>query len=178
MKLTIRPEEPRDRAAIYQLNVLAHGRDDEARLTEELRDGNHARLSLVAAAGNDVLGFACFSAVQIMTDAGPMQALALAPLAVHPEQQQYGLGATLLKDGLYLAAQRHHRVVLVVGDPAFYTKFGFSADAAKRLKCRFSGDSFMALELVGGALKGVEGMVLFPPPFAGPISAPRATAAA
>jgi putative acetyltransferase len=178
MKLTIRAEEPKDRAAIYQINVLAHGREDEARLVEELRDGNHARLSLVADAGGQIVAHLMFSAVQIMTDSGPMQGLVLAPLAVHPEQQQHGLATTLLKDGLYLAAQRHHRVVLVIGDPAFYSRFGFSAEATKRLKTRFSGENFMALELMVGALKGVEGMVLFPPPFAGPISAPATASAA
>jgi putative acetyltransferase len=178
MKLTIRPEEPRDRAAVYQVNVQAYGREDEAKLVEELRDGNHARLSLVADAGGEIVAHIMFSAVQIMTDAGPMQALVLAPLAVHPEQQQHGLGSTLLKDGLYLAAQRHHRVILVVGDPAFYTRFGFSRELTKPLKCRLAGETFMALELVAGALRGVEGMVLFPPPFAGPISAPRADATA
>ena len=178
MKLIIRPEEPKDRAAIYQLNMLAYGREDEARLVEELRDGHHARLSLVADAGGQVVGYVCFSAVQIMTDDGPMQALVLAPLAVHPEQQQHGLGSTLLKDGLYLAAQRHHRVVLVLGDPSFYSRFGFSADLAKPLKTRLAGENFMALELVAGALRNVSGMVMFPPPFAGPITAPVGVAAA
>jgi putative acetyltransferase len=178
MKLTIRVEEPKDRAAIYQVNVLAYGREDEAKLVEELRDGNHARLSLVADAGGQIVAHIMFSAVQIMTDDGPMQALVLAPLAVHPEQQQHALGSTLVKDGLYLAAQRHHRVVLVIGDPAFYSRFGFSQELARPLKCRFAGESFMALELITGALRGVAGMVLFPPPFAGPICAPRDAAAA
>jgi putative acetyltransferase len=176
MKLIIRPEEAKDRAAVYQLNVLAYNRDDEARLVEELRDGHHARLSLVADAGGHVMGYVCFSAVQIMTDDGPMQALVLAPLAVHPEQQQHGLGTTLVKDGLYLAAQRHHRVVLVVGDPAFYGRFGFSAELTRNLKSRFSGENFLAMELMQGALKGVSGMVMFPAPFAGPISAAQAAA--
>ena len=176
MKLIIRAEEPRDRAAIQEVNLVAYGREDEARLVEDLREGHHARLSLVADAGGQIIAHVMFSAVQIMTDDGPMQALVLAPLAVHPDQQQHGLGSTLLKDGLYLAAQRHHRVVLVVGDPAFYGRFGFSAELTKNLKCRFSGENFLALELVTGALKGVNGMVLFPPPFAGPIS--QASAAA
>jgi putative acetyltransferase len=176
MKLVIRPEEPKDRAAIQEVNLIAYGREDEARLVEELREGHHARLSLVADAGGQIVAHVMFSAVQIMTDDGPMQALVLAPLAVHPEQQQHGLGSTLLKDGLYLAAQRHHRVVLVVGDPAFYGRFGFSAELTKNLKCRFSGENFLALELVTGALKGVAGMVMFPAAFAGPISAPQAAA--
>ena len=178
MKLTIRPEEPQDRDAIHELNVAAFAREDEAKLVEELRDGNHARLSLVAVAGGQVIAHVMFSAVQVMTDAGPMQALALAPVSVQPEHQKQGLGSALVQDGLRLAAQRHHRVVLVVGDAAFYARFGFSQELAKPLKCRFSGENFLALELVPGALRGVEGMVMYPPPFAGPISAPRPGAAA
>ena len=174
MKMTIRPEEPQDRAAIYELNVLAYGRDDEAKLVEDLRQGHHAKMSLVVDAGGTIVAHIMFSAVQIMTDAGPMQALALAPLAVHPSQQQHGIGSTPVKDGLYLVAQHHHRVVLVVGDPDFYGRFGFSAELTKNLKCKFAGENFLALELKPGALKGVEGMVMYPPPFSGPLTATRA----
>ena len=79
----------------------------------------------------------------------------------------HGVGTALIKDGLYLCAQRHHRVVLVLGDPNFYGRFGFTADLTKSLKCRFAGEDFMALELVPGALNGVEGLVMYPPPFSG-----------
>src|SRR5687768_15537085 len=67
MKLIIRPEEPKDRGAIQEVNQLAYGRDDEAQLVEDLRGGNYARLSLVADAGGQVVAHIMFSAVQIMT---------------------------------------------------------------------------------------------------------------
>ena len=167
MKVTIRPETPQDKEAIRQVHYDAFDREAEAKLVEDLRDGGHARLSLVAEANKQVIGHAMFSAVQIMTDAGPMQALALGPVAVLSELQRKGIGSALIKDGLYLCAQRHHRVVLLLGDPNFYGRFGFSADLTRSLKCRFAGEDFMALELVQGALNGVEGLVMYPPPFSG-----------
>ena len=57
------------------------------------------------------------------------------------------------------------RIVVVLGHPEFYLRFGFSAKLAERLKSPFSGSAFMALELVPGALDGVEGEVRYPPPF-------------
>ena len=55
--------------------------------------------------------------------------------------------------------------MVVLGHPEFYLRFGFSAKLAERLKAPFSGSAFMALELVPGALDGVEGEVRYPPPF-------------
>jgi putative acetyltransferase len=53
----------------------------------------------------------------------------------------------------------------VVGHPRYYPRFGFSAALARPLASPFSGDSFMALELVSEALKGGNGGVIYPPPF-------------
>ena len=167
MKVTIRPEEEKDRLAIREVHFDAFDRENEAKLVEDLREGGHARLSLVAVAGKDVIGHIMFSAVQIMTDAGPMAALALGPVAVHSQFQRKGIGTTLIRDGLYLCAQRGHRVVLVLGDPRYYSRFGFSAELAKPFKCRYAGPEFQALELVQGALNGLDGMVMYPPPFLG-----------
>jgi putative acetyltransferase len=55
--------------------------------------------------------------------------------------------------------------VVVLGHPAYYPRFGFSAQLAERFQAPFSGPSFMALELVPGALAGVNGRVRYPPPF-------------
>ena len=59
-----------------------------------------------------------------------------------------------------------HRVVIVLGHPDYYPRFGFSAKLAERLATPYAGAAFMALELVPGALKGVSGEVNYPPPFA------------
>jgi putative acetyltransferase len=57
-------------------------------------------------------------------------------------------------------------VVIVLGEPEFYSRFGFSSRLAAALESPFSGDAFMALELRSDALRCVRGRVVYPPPFA------------
>ena len=73
----------------------------------------------------------------------------------------------LVREGLRTCVEAGHRIVVVLGHPEFYSRFGFSAKLARRLKSPYSGPAFMALELVSGALEGVEGEVQYPPPFDG-----------
>ncbi len=86
-------------------------------------------------------------------------------MAVLPSYQRTGIGTRLLQEGLRACAEAGHRIVVVLGHPAYYPRFGFSAAMAERLKAPFSGEAFMALELVPGALTGVVGKVCYPPPF-------------
>ena len=90
---------------------------------------------------------------------------ALAPMAVVPELQRRGIGSALVREGLRTCVERGHRIVVVVGHPDFYPRFGFSAGLAGRLKSPFSGPACMALELVPDAMESVEGEVVYPPPF-------------
>jgi putative acetyltransferase len=91
--------------------------------------------------------------------------LALAPLAVLPARQRQGVGSLLVREGLRASAAQGHRVVVVLGHPGYYPRFGFSAALARPLKAPFSGEHWMAAELVSGALAGVAGEVRYPPPF-------------
>jgi putative acetyltransferase len=86
-------------------------------------------------------------------------------MAVLPERQRQGIGSLLVQQGLRSCAEAGHRIVVVLGHPGFYPRFGFSSRLAERLKAPFSGPAFMALELVRGALDGVGGEVRYPAPF-------------
>ena len=87
-------------------------------------------------------------------------------MAVLPEFQNQGTGSALVQRGLEACRQQGHRIVVVLGYPHFYQRFGFSPKLAAHLESPFSGsDSFMALGLVPGALDGVAGRVQYPPPF-------------
>jgi putative acetyltransferase len=87
-------------------------------------------------------------------------------MAVLPELQSQGIGSALVQKGLEACRQQGRRIVVVLGHAHFYARFGFSPKLAARLESRFSGgDSFMAQELVPGALDGVVGRVQYPPPF-------------
>jgi putative acetyltransferase len=67
---------------------------------------------------------------------------------------------------LEVCKEQGHRIVIVVGHPHFYQRFGFSPELAAPLESPFSGrESFMAVELIPGALGGVTGRVVYPPPF-------------
>jgi putative acetyltransferase len=162
----IRPERAADQEAIRQVNSLAFGQDAEARLVDALRAGGFDRVSLVAEKDGQVVGHIMFSALQITTQHGTITALALAPLAVLPAYQHQGIGSSLVERGLELCRELGHRIVVVLGHPDFYPRFGFSSKLAERLESPYSGgSSFMAAELVPGALGGVVGKVVYPPPF-------------
>jgi putative acetyltransferase len=165
--ITIRPESTVDLDAIRQVHRLAFGGEIEALLVDQLRAGNHTRLSLVAEIAGQIAGHILFSDLQIATAQGDIAALALAPVAVLPERQRQGIGSALIRAGLEQACQTGHRIVIVVGHPTYYPRFGFSAQLAAPLQSKYAGEAFMALELAPGALSGVSGEVRYAPPFEG-----------
>jgi putative acetyltransferase len=107
-----------------------------------------------------------FSDLLIQTSNGIVNSLALAPVAVVPNHQRQGIGSSLVREGLRLCKERGHSIVVVLGHPEYYPRFGFSSKLAEPLICPFhSGPALMALELVPGALQGVSGELKYAPPF-------------
>jgi putative acetyltransferase len=162
--MIIRPETPADVAAIYEVNRLAFGQEAEARLVSALRDGGFARVSLVAEIDGQIVGHVMFSDLSIVTPDRTIAALALAPMAVLPNLQGKGIGSQLVRQGLAVCQAHGHQIVIVLGHPHYYQRFGFSTELAKPLASPFSGDAWMALELLPGSLKGVVGRVAYSPP--------------
>jgi putative acetyltransferase len=120
---------------------------------------------MVAESAGQVIGHILFSKLRIMTAERTIEALALAPLSVLPAGQRQGVGSRLVREGLHACGALGHRIVIVLGHPEFYPRFGFSAGLAQRLTAPFSGPAFMALELDPAALHGISGRVAYPPPF-------------
>src|SRR5262249_15864834 len=144
----------------------AFGGADEGRLVDALYEGGYQRVSLVAEVGGEVVGVIVFSELAIVTERASIPGLALAPLAVLPSHQRRGVGSMLVIEGLRVCREHGHAIVIVVGHPEYYPRFGFSAACALPLKCRFgSGPSFMALALADGALDNVSGEVRYATPF-------------
>lgn len=172
MTITIRPETTADLPAIYAINQQAfEGRTAEPGLVNAIREGEGfiPELSMVAEVDGRPVGHILFSPISITTQGGEIPALALAPMAVLPAFQNGGIGSELVRAGLEAARQMGHAIVIVLGHPNFYPRFGFSASLARALECPYGdcGEAWMAQELVEGALAGVRGRVVYPAAFDG-----------
>jgi putative acetyltransferase len=161
-RLRIRDERAGDIAAIRRVIERAFGQPDEAILVEALRRGDALTVSMVAEAGGEIVGHVAFSPVTIRSRDTTSEGLGLAPLAVIPEQQRRGIGA-----GLDAGRARGHRVVVLVGKPAYYRRFGFAAASGFGLECAIPVpvEVFLAAELSPGALAGCSGVVSYRPEF-------------
>ncbi|MBX7073206.1 MAG: N-acetyltransferase [Pirellulales bacterium] len=161
MNVEARIAKTEDLAGILGVVRQAFGRADEADLVAALVAAGDARLSLVAADGEQVVGHVLFSDMAIVGDKWTTPALALAPLAVLPARQYQGIGSLLVRRGLELVREAGHRIVLVLGHAEYYPRFGFSTSAAAAIETPFDPAHFMGLELTPGALHGVAGRVRY-----------------
>jgi putative acetyltransferase len=138
-----------DHPAIAALLEAAFGQADEARLVERLRADGDMLFELVALDADAVVGHILFS--RLWADRYEMFA-ALAPVAVRPDLQNGGHGSALVRAGLESAKEFGAHGVLVLGHPAYYPRFGFTAQAAAQVTSPHSGSpAFMALALEPGA---------------------------
>ena len=157
----IRPETPEDYDAIHEIHTLAFGLDNDAQLVRKLREGGHSILALVAEIKGEQVGHCMFSRMKI----GDTDALALAPVSVHPDHQKKGIGRQLIEHGLKRCKDMGEERVTVLGNPDYYPRFGFSAELTKNIDHDFPPHAYMAIELVTGSMQGIQGRVVYPPPF-------------
>ena len=159
----IRQEKASDAAAREALLDAAYGPVRFTKPSQRLRAGRApARgLSFVAVEDGRVIGSVRLWEVAAGAD---RTALLLGPLAVHPDCRQRGIGGALMRHALRVAGKRGHAAVLLVGDAAYYGRFGFSAEKTGRLWLPGLGDRSRLLghELVAGALDGVRGSLRVP----------------
>jgi putative acetyltransferase len=149
--VSVRAATPADVAAIRAVEAAAFGRDDEADLVEALRADGAVLAELVFEDGGGVVGHILFSALR--TDP-PKAVAALAPVAVSPQAQGRGAGSALCRAGIETCRQLGQDAVLVLGEPAYYARFGFSAEAARTVRTVYSHlPAFMALALKPDALE-------------------------
>ena len=165
--LTIRLETPEDIDSIRYVNEQAFGQKEEAGIIEKLRNRNALTLSLVAVQENEVVGHIAFSPVTIESKGAGFEAIALAPMAVLPAYQGKGIGSQLVRAGLEECRQLGHDIVVVLGHPTYYPRFGFVPAGPRGVDCEFEvpEEAWMISELREGALAGRGGIVKFQPEF-------------
>lgn len=155
----IRDEAERDHDAVRGVHRLAFAGEDEARLVDALRQAGDVAVSLVADHGERIVGHILFSRLE-----APMRALALAPLGVRPDHQRRGIGSALVRRGLDRARRGGWAAVFVLGEPAYYERFGFDLDAASGYACAYAGPYFM-IKTLGPAPVPGSGLIGYPAPF-------------
>src|SRR5213594_5202360 len=166
MTIEVRNERVQDAAAIQQVHIAAFGGSAEAKLVRLISERKKALISLVAVSDDSVVGHILFSRVTIDNVPAAFNGIGLAPVAVLPTFQRRGIGSKLIREGLERCKQARYDAVVVLGDPAYYSRFGFVRAADFGLQDEYDViDEFMVLPLYAGALEGVAGTVKYLPEF-------------
>jgi putative acetyltransferase len=143
--IVIRPEQPEDFEAIRTVIAAAFRQTAEAVLVDQLREDGDMVLSLVAEKDGTVVGHVAFSRVRILNGQWEYPAVALAPLAVRPQDQGAGIGGQLVSTAHALLREAGERLSLVLGDPEYYGRFGYRRDLAENLDSDYQSDALQAL---------------------------------
>lgn len=151
VRVTIRHEEPADRAAVHAVNVAAFERSAEADLVDHLRDQASPIVTLVAERDGDIVGHILFTPVTVDGDGDSWAAMALGPMAVRPDVQRQGVGRALVKEGLRRCKELNVPAVFVLGHPDYYPRFGFEPASRHGCRCQWDvpDDVFMVRLLRG-----------------------------
>ena len=129
--MIVRPERAGDEDAVSALITrafahAAHASGEEAAIVERLRCDGDLAAAFVAADGESLAGHVSFSPVLI--DGEECGWFGLGPVAVAPERQREGIGTALIEHGLTHLRARGAQGCVVLGDPAYYRRFGFEPD--------------------------------------------------
>jgi predicted N-acetyltransferase YhbS len=158
--ITLRQERPADVEAREALLDDAFGDARTRKTSQRLREGRLPAegLSLIAVDGQRVIGTARLWSVAC---ASGQPALLLGPVAVAADCRNRSIGGALVRHAIAAARWLGHGAVILVGDAPYYSRFGFAAEKAARLKLPgpFERHRLLALELLPGALAGARGLV-------------------
>ena len=159
--MEVRRELEADREGIRNVHLASFPAADEADLVDRLREDDSLVFSLVAIAVGQVVGHVAFSRM-----ASPEHTLGLGPVGVLPEFRRQGIAAGLIREGLRMAREDGCHAVFVLGNPAYYGRFGFSVDDARAFETPYAGPHFMVIMLQGGEGLGQATAATYAPAFA------------
>ncbi|MBE5252699.1 GNAT family N-acetyltransferase [Mixta mediterraneensis] len=164
--MLIRTEIGVDAAGIDGLLKRCFKTAAEAELTQALREAGLLTLGVVATDDEGrVLGYAAFSPVTLQGEERGW--VGLAPLAVDESLRGKGIAKQLIYEGLDALNEFGYSAVVVMGEPAFYNRFGFEPAARHGLHCRWPGAeaAFQVYQLADTAFEGAEGRIEYSEPF-------------
>lgn len=162
--MIVRAERESDFAEIHAVVQSAFGDEPIGPLVDALRPlpGYLPELALVAEDEGEVVGYVMFSYAEL-AEGG--RVLMLSPLGVRPDRQGQGIGSALVEEGLRRARERGEPVVIVEGDPRYYSRFGFRRASELGLDDPHEGIPDGAYQALAYSPDHARGRVVYPPPF-------------
>ena len=159
----IRLEQESDRQQIRTINTSAFDTSAEANLVDILRRSDVPLISLVAEENGQLIGHILFSPVSLQGQTPATAIAGLGPMAVLPNWQGQGVGSRLVSAGLKYCAEAGYDVVVVLGHPDYYPRFGFVPASRFNIKSEYEvpDEVFMLKELKPSALTGIEGVIQY-----------------
>lgn len=164
--MLIRTEAPADILAVDRLLKSAFETETEADLVMRLRENGRRTLSLVACNDEgEVVGHVMFSPVTLNGEDLNWQCLA--PLAIKADYRRQGLAAELVKEGLESLKEFGYPACVVLGEPEYYSRFGFEASEKYSFCCQWeaSAGAFQVLALAENEFTDRSGRIEFSPEF-------------
>jgi putative acetyltransferase len=164
--LEIREEIPTDIPGIRQVERQAFGRSCEAELVDLCRERNKISLSLVASERGEIKGHVLFTPVHLEPADESLKGVGLGPIAVKPDRQRTGIGSQLIRHGLEICRMHGVDFIVLLGDPAYYSRFGFKPANEFGLTSDYEeGDVFQVMELRKDVFNGSMARVKYVPEF-------------
>jgi putative acetyltransferase len=141
----IRAAKAADRSAIHTLVERAFGQPLEADLVDHLAADRDIVLELVAEKDGGIVGHVLFSRLTVESDGASFSAVALAPLGVDPDAQRNGIGAALVEEAHRRLQAAGEKLSVVLGDPAYYSRFGYRREPAEGFSSDYQCYALQAL---------------------------------
>lgn len=143
--MSIRTATPRDREAIRAVEEHAFGQATEAGLVDALVESGQVVLELVAEEDGQIVGHVLFSRLHLTNGSHVTPAVALAPLAVEPDYHGTGIGGALVREAHQRLKAAGEVLSIVLGDPAYYGRFGYNHARAAGFVSDYQCDALQAL---------------------------------
>lgn len=168
--LSVRLVDAKDLDKIERIHQLAFastsfGYQGEGALVRAIHDDGDALVSLVAEHEDRLVGHALFSRMVVEADGVSLRGAALAPVGVLPEIHGLGVGSALIRRGLEVLREQAAQISFVLGNPGYYSRFGYSVELAQPYASPYAGPHFMALHLDASLVSPRMGRAAYAPAF-------------